>query len=187
MNTANDWSNYYSSGKDFVLINGHVITKILSYVDSNLAKSCLDLGCGTGQLTRELYHRGYTCLGLDMSEKAIEIAVASTNHSGLEYRCLDFENEPGNQSLLEGKTYSLVTCKLVFAFIQNKEQFLHNVKKVTDQNGVFAIITPTYTSSKDESPIAVDYKTTLKLLEDNFSSVVEVEMPKDLNCFICKV
>ena len=39
----------------------------------------LDAGCGTGYLSRKLYDRGARVIGIDFSEKMIEIAVEGEN------------------------------------------------------------------------------------------------------------
>lgn len=87
------WSSHYDKGIDYGLIPSSMVTRIVTMVDSGLPKECLDVGCGTGQLTRELYHRGYTCTGLDISTSAIRIAKSNTIFSDkLIYQRADVEN-----------------------------------------------------------------------------------------------
>lgn len=57
--TDQHWSKLYEQGRDFRLISSNEINRFLRHVSPDTPKTNLDLGSGTGQLTRELYHRGY--------------------------------------------------------------------------------------------------------------------------------
>lgn len=48
----------------------------------------LDLGCGTGKLTRLLSARGYDMIGVDISEEMLGIAMEE-NHDNILYLCQD--------------------------------------------------------------------------------------------------
>lgn len=48
----------------------------------------LDLGCGTGKLTRLLSARGYDMIGVDISEEMLGIAMEE-NHENILYLCQD--------------------------------------------------------------------------------------------------
>jgi 2-polyprenyl-3-methyl-5-hydroxy-6-metoxy-1,4-benzoquinol methylase len=127
MNPATDqhWSKIYSQGRDFRLISSQAIDRFLAYLPSE-AKSCLDIGCGTGQLTRELYHRGYSVVGVDASQAAIQYARQHTIAPAdqLHYIHLDIESTDPDTTQLPYGGFDLVTCKLVYAFIEDKPTFL---------------------------------------------------------------
>lgn len=177
------WNSYYSSRKDFGLITAQMLTQILNYTDSSLSKLCLDIGCGTGQLTRELYHRGYRCHGVDVSNKAIDLARSyTTNSSQLTYQQLDFETaDPIDLPIQE---YSLITCKLVYAFIKDKPAFLSKISQLLAPSGTFALITP-INKGGESKKIAVDYNQTLIELEMHFKVVKTIESP-NMVAFICQ-
>ncbi len=182
-NTDQHWSNYYDQGKDFGLITAQAITKLLSYVDDDLPKTNLDIGCGTGQLTRELYHRGYTCLGVDASAKALEIARSLTMREGLEYRQFDVEAE-GIKSLSD-QSYTLITCKLVYVFIKDKASFLSKVTSVLAERGIFVIITPLTTDVPPEKAgIAIDFDQTIDELRAAFKKV-QLYPGQGVTYFVC--
>jgi 2-polyprenyl-3-methyl-5-hydroxy-6-metoxy-1,4-benzoquinol methylase len=70
--TETYWSKLYDNGRDFSLISSGELSKIITYLDIKALRTRLDIGCsGTGQLTGELYHRGYRCLGMDMPRRAL--------------------------------------------------------------------------------------------------------------------
>lgn len=48
----------------------------------NLPKNILELGCGTGNITKELLQRGYEIVGVDISEEMLELAREKTSEFG---------------------------------------------------------------------------------------------------------
>ncbi|MDN3263312.1 class I SAM-dependent methyltransferase [Streptomyces sp. CSDS2] len=181
-----NWDSYYSANRDFSLMTSQALTKVLSHVDAGLKKTCLDLGCGTGQLTRELFHRGYDCVGVDLAESAVRIA------QGLTTQALHLTYMQGNLETLQStdlprQRFSLVTCKLVFAFIKDKERFLKFVYGLLPPGGTFVIITPVFGSQiGDKKPgICVDRAETEEQLRHCFGNVT-VESLGDVECFIAE-
>ncbi len=143
---------------------------MLSYVDSELPKICLDIGCGTGQLTRELCHRGYACVGVDTSTKAIEIAKSLTVvwPELLTYIHLSENNAFAK---LPHAPYSLITCKLAYTFIQNKPSFLQRVKDALASGGVFVVITPLPEDVVPEQRTIAAQAADMQLLTDSFKQL----------------
>lgn len=178
------WSAYYSSGSDFGLVTSQLLDKILDKVDVSLLKNNLDIGCGTGQLTRELSHRGYRCTGIDISTSAISAARRHTVQTEeLQYVHDDIEKIAS--SSLPSAPYSLITCKLVYAFMQDKPVFLDKVKSLLRDKGMFVIITPLNQPGEDKKPVAVDYDYTLKELSAHFNNIVTIE-GVGVTCLVCQ-
>ena len=151
------WSRLYDNGRDFTLISSSTLTKLLSFADHTSPKTCLDIGCGTGQLTRELYHRGYQCVGTDASASAVRLASQLTvaPHDQLQY--MQFDIEQDDAAKLPQQNYSLITCKLVYAFIKDKPAFIKHVKQLLAPGGTFVVITPYVDDTPTERRgIAVD-------------------------------
>jgi len=177
------WSKHYVGGLDFRMIPSRSLTKILDHVDGNLPKNCLDIGCGTRQLTRELNHRGYACAGTDVSHAAIELARANTiRNTELTYLRHDIEKDSVEN--ISGHPYSLITCKLVYAFIKDKPAFLSKIKQLLAPHGAFVVITPVHATVDDATPISVNYTETSRLLSDNFHTVTTIK-DDGLTTFIC--
>lgn len=180
---AQHWNKYYDTGADFTHSTQSELSKLLGYVDNKVSKNCLDIGCGTGQLSRELFHRGFSVLGIDVSDKAIEIARRASIYigKGLEYGCIDFEQE----TLAGDQTFSLITCKFVYSFIKDNTAFLQKVFDYLHPGGVFIIITPTKEQVPPEKvKITVDYQDTLNELGQYFK--VETLESRGLTYFICR-
>lgn len=161
------WSALYNQGREFATPHHGLITKILETVNNSLPKTCLDVGCGSGLLTRELYHRGYECVGVDASASAIKIAQSLTTRPGLKYIHLDFEKS----DLPEGE-YSLITCKDTYAFIKDKPSFLKKVTGVLAEGGTFVIVTPLREDAPPERTfITVDFEATMSELKATFKNI----------------
>lgn len=181
-----DWNKNYSNGMDYRAISQRDIDTILGYLPSTSKKNhCLDVGCGTGHLTRELWHRGFIPTGIDISENAINLAKSYTVLQGTEitYRIFDLETQDANE--FTNSTFELITCKLVYAFISDKVTFLTSIKKLLDENGVFVILTPLLDQvPKEKIHIAVDYNKTIAELKRFFK--VETKKDDTQVMFICK-
>lgn len=166
---TNHWDKAYDLGRDYTPVSSAEIDMFLKYVDKDLPKKMLDIGCGTGQLTRELYHRGFTAIGIDLSKSAVKIAKSLTcvESSKLDYICADI-NE--SQGVLGVRTpFSLITCKLSYAFIKDKRAFIANIKKLLLPGGIFVVITPTIGSVPPEKVAIAASDEDISLLSDNFT------------------
>lgn len=162
------WSEIYDSGRDFSLIGSGTLTKLLSYAPIDAPKSCLDIGCGTGQLTRELFHRGYTCFGIDASKSAIRTACTLTTVPATRLSYSQFDVEVDDIEGLATKQFNLITCKLVYAFIKDKPSFLNKVKKLLTPGGIFVVITPHVDDTPAERQGIAVSEDEIKLLDSSF-------------------
>jgi 2-polyprenyl-3-methyl-5-hydroxy-6-metoxy-1,4-benzoquinol methylase len=181
-----DWNEIYSSGADFRAISRRDIDSMLEYLPSPTHATSLDIGCGTGQLTRELWHRGFAPTGIDTSEAAIKLAKSYTvlDDSQIKYRIFDLETQDAAD--LGATQFTLITCKLVYAFINDKAAFLRNVSRLLAKDGVFVILTPLKDQvPKEKAHIAVEYDQTLRQLEVLFA--VETQRDDTQVIFICKL
>jgi 2-polyprenyl-3-methyl-5-hydroxy-6-metoxy-1,4-benzoquinol methylase len=126
-------------------------------------------------------HRGYECTGVDASSKAVAIADSLTVSDMVRYLCLDIERD---DLTLLGR-YSLITCKYVYAFMEDKASFLRRVTTLLDTDGIFAIITPlTSDVDAERRSIAVDFDQTMEELHRSFASV-ETYAEQGATCFVC--
>lgn len=109
--------------------------KIDRFIKLLLGKKVLDVACGPGHDTDYLTRKGFDCLGIDLSEKMIDIA--RQNFKG-KYEIMDFFNLKLRDNLFDG-----MWCSSIFVHIQKKDlpRLLKNSKKVLKNNGVIGIIT----------------------------------------------
>lgn len=106
-----------------MLARSQDITRFLSYADSDTPKTVLDIGSGTGQLTRELFHRGYKCVGIDVSLSAVKMAESLTVVPQASVTYLHFDIENDDLGKLPRASYGLITCKLVYASLRIERNF----------------------------------------------------------------
>ena len=139
MNNENQdkWNSAYLAGRDYSPVSTSDIQIIVNNVPLNGAMSALDIGCGTGQLCRELYHMGFSCTGLDVSEAALDIAEKSTVKS------ITFIHGDITSTKLSGHMpFNLIVTRYVLAFITDRELFYTKVLTLLDDNGTFIVINP---------------------------------------------
>lgn len=180
--TLKYWDNTYESGQDYVYVGLEQLDKILSYVDKEQNLTYIDLGCGTGQLTREMYHRGFQVTGIDGSKKALEKARAATQFD-IKYILADFETD---FSKIIDKKANFITCKYTYAFIKDRNTFLENVSKLLEKEGVFIIISPLRTATGEaKKDITLDPNSTKKELNVVFNLLDYYDDGYD-EYYICK-
>ena len=183
--TNQHWSQVYKQERDFQLISSQEIDSFLKYELPDAPKTGLDLGCGTGQLTRELYHRGYSLIGVDASEEAVQRAARLTNVSSqrLTYLQADLERDDLKQQLAILAPFGLVTCKLVYAFIKDKPAFLEKLKQMLHPQGLFVVITPLLEDVEDHKKVIAVSSDDLQLLGIYFQQVA-MDRVKGLTYFV---
>lgn len=181
--TGQYWDQCYGSGRDFQLSSSSAISQFLVFADPSLDKTCLDIGCGTGQLTRELVHRGYKCVGIDASASAIKIAQTLTvaPDSELQYLQFDIENDDINN--LPQQQFSLITCKLVYAFIKDRPLFLKKVRQLLAPGGIFVMITPLPENELPERKSITVSKPEIEVMGEYFDET-HVYKAQKLTCFV---
>lgn len=176
-----DWNFIYKSGRDFGELPEPVLDMALGYADSKASKTFLDIGCGTGHLTRLLYAKGYSGLGIDTSKEAI--AIARSRSKDVSYKVLDITSEDAE---LLVKSYGMITCKHVYAFIADKNLFLSRVAEHLEERGIFVLLTPLIEDAPEKSGIAVDGTQVRKDIDKHFSVTFDKKL-KSGQLFILKL
>lgn len=115
----------------------------------------LDIGCGTGRHTIELVKRGYSVIGIDLSDSMLQKARHKATSEGLEIvflqqdaRTLNFKQEFDLVIMLcEGGFSLMETDEMNFEILQNASNALSERGKFifTNLNGLF----PLFHSVKD--------------------------------------
>lgn len=123
------------------------------------AKSCLDLGCGTGVLCRILRGQGMETSGVDLSESMI--AIARENDTESHYEAADMITyRPGRQ-------FDLVTCTgdalNHILLMQDVERIFRNVYNCLNPGGyfIFDILNENEVSSSE--PFEMDFTETTRV------------------------
>ncbi|MEV8545628.1 class I SAM-dependent methyltransferase [Streptomyces sp. NPDC051572] len=172
----------YDGGKDFRTLFPIDVERIFALLPPDQEKTHLDIGCGTGGLTRDMFHRGYASTGIDPSSSAIERAKAATVYldRGINYVCDDFDSV----DLAEGP-YSLITCKLVYAFFQDKAKCAEKIRSLLSSDGSLVLVTKVHNSEEDATLISADRQEVRDTLGSTFSKVQELDL-EWATCFVCQ-
>jgi SAM-dependent methyltransferase len=105
-------------------------------------RSILDIACGQGYLSRILARRGARVIGVDLSEKMLEIAQASEDSEalGVKYICCS----SGHMSGVADASMDCIVSTFGFHDIKEIESTIKECSRVLKENGklVFAIPHP---------------------------------------------
>jgi 2-polyprenyl-3-methyl-5-hydroxy-6-metoxy-1,4-benzoquinol methylase len=127
-----------------------------------------------------MFHRGAKATGIDTSSTAISIAKKRTRKE-IHYEANNLRQYLNDQKPLE---FSLITCRLTYAFIEDKKEFLKEVRSVLNRRGVFIILTPDKDNvSSIKADTAVNVETTFIQLQVEFN--VEFVEFEGLTVFVC--
>ncbi|MFG3348727.1 class I SAM-dependent methyltransferase [Streptomyces sp. NPDC048018] len=105
-------------------------------------RPALDIGSGDGTLARHLQHElGYRTTGVDCSPSAVAVAAAHQGGTGPApaWQCLDFTT--GDPTTLPDPAYALITCRLVYRWMDDKAGFLGRVRRLLAPGGTFWVVT----------------------------------------------
>lgn len=131
INYYNDIADDYFGSSAAVVIKN----KIDQFVKSLSGKKVLDIGCGPGHDTNYLRKNSIDCIGIDLSERMIEIAK---QNFGGKFEIMDFFNLKFKNDYFDG-----LWCSSVFVHVAKKDlsKILENFRKVLKNNGSLGIIT----------------------------------------------
>ena len=172
----NKWDKIFLEGTNFTPLNEIFLKNLLNKLKTKSAKeskTLIDLGCGVGDAIIKFSKSGLSVIGIDSSEVALKMAKDNLEENHIEN--FELKNIDLNNLTITGK-YDLVLCKLTYAFIENKEEFLNKIKDIMNNDSIFILITPVLHKNveylpKDKPGIAVDLEDTNKLLAKLFISV----------------
>ncbi|AAM05550.1 TPA: class I SAM-dependent methyltransferase [Methanosarcina acetivorans] len=94
----------------------------------------LDVGCGTGEMSRILAEMGHKVTGIDLSEKMLTVAKSKASGS-IEFRRGDAENPPFD----EGKFDAVVTRHVLWT-LPNPEKALKSWRNVLKSGGRVVVL-----------------------------------------------
>ncbi len=160
-----DWDKEFEQGRDYSPLSTQQIDRLLQYA-SPTKGSYLDIACGTGQLTREMFHRGYkNIIGIDTSAAALTIARTATTQP-ISYLESNLEEDFTHQL---DTTFDLITCKDSIAFIEDLDTFLGRVASLLSPDGIFIVATPRIEAFPDKQHITIESGTLQKSLQKHFT------------------
>ncbi|MBE5753291.1 MAG: methyltransferase domain-containing protein [Clostridiales bacterium] len=108
--------------------------EFINLLNLDTSKEVLEIGCGTGRITKKIISQCKTYVGIDISKKTIDIA---RKHFG-NFNNAFFHNE----DFLDYKTnqkYDVIYSTLTFMHIKEKVKALNNVFNLLKRNGKFVL------------------------------------------------
>ena len=121
-----EWNSLlYDKKHDFVSEYGKAL---LEFIPNNKEQSILDLGCGTGTLTAQLYNLGSKVIGVDSSSNMID--KARKEYSNIEFMICDALDLPFDSE------WDIVFSNAVFHWISDHNALLQNIHKVLKPKGL---------------------------------------------------
>jgi SAM-dependent methyltransferase len=109
---------------------------LLNYFGNQTHLRLVDIGCGTGALTKELERYG-ECTGIDFSEKALDFCRSR----GVR----DVQIGTVEATGFEANTFDVVLCLDVLEHIPNDTKGIAEIKRILKPGGVAIIFVPVFT------------------------------------------
>ncbi len=170
----NKWDAIFTEGKTFSLLSEILLSRLLEAIEKRAGappRTVIDLGCGTGDAFIRFAKRGLAVVGVDFSEVALGKARQALEKEGIasiDLRMMDLDDMHIQEKA------DIVFCKLTYAFVEDKERFLKNIRGLMQDSSVFVLMTPVLHKGveylqEDKPGIAVDFEETKNLLARYFT------------------
>ena len=109
------------------------IPALFSMLPDLEGKRVLDLGCGFGEHCMKFVEQGaQKVVGLDISEKMLEVAKVENCHDKIQYINMPMENLAQLQ-----ERFDVVVSSLAFHYVEDFEGVVKNIHNLLDDNGIF--------------------------------------------------
>lgn len=147
-NMENPWDKIASKRNQSLLDNDDIvfsnillpqIKEFLNRHKKTKSLHVLDIGCGTGVLTKEISFIVNSIVGVDPSSNSINEAKKNTrNISNIHFECIDIEDF----ALHNNKTFDYAIAHMTLHAIENLELALSSIAKLLKQSGYFLLTLP---------------------------------------------
>src|SRR3989344_1284754 len=93
----------------------------------------LDAGCGEGTLLKKFKQKGFDCVGMDISKKAVEMARKNADVPVYHQTIFDFNKK---------EKFNVIIISEVLQYVENDIEFLEKAFDLLSPNGVLIISEP---------------------------------------------
>ncbi|MFE5592919.1 class I SAM-dependent methyltransferase [Streptomyces sp. NPDC056549] len=140
------WEPLWAGGRRYRQLCEAEKQLMAEHLDAGKGRPALDIGSGDGTLARHLHHEfSYRTTGIDCSPSAVALAAAHDTSPGAvlgpgpDWQCLDITTD--DLTALAHSAYVLITCRLVYRWMDDKSAFLDRVRRLLVPGGVFWVVT----------------------------------------------
>jgi 2-polyprenyl-3-methyl-5-hydroxy-6-metoxy-1,4-benzoquinol methylase len=136
------WEPLWAEGRKYRPLSETELGLMNDHLGLGRGRPALDIGSGDGTLARHLHHElGCRTTGIDCSPSALALAAAQNTGTtpGPGWRCWDITT--GDPAALPDAAYSVVTCRLVYRWMDDKAAFVDRVRRLLAPGGTFWVVT----------------------------------------------
>ena len=137
----NLWVQKYSLGPT----RREVKKIVLPLLEKNNELKILDIGCGTGQLIKEIsdHYNKVNYLGIDVAENMIEVAKKNNKGKNVKFKTSSIESFESNDK------YDIIICTHAFPYFPNKQEMIKKMAGLCNKKGQVIIVNSSTNSLKD--------------------------------------
>ncbi|MFJ9800086.1 class I SAM-dependent methyltransferase [Streptomyces wuyuanensis] len=138
---ATHWESLWAEGRRYRRLDSVETSLLEKHLGPGGGRPALDIGCGDGSLARRLSQLGYRATGVDCSPSAIALAAEQTAGPGPDpmWRCMDITSD--DLGTLTESPFDVVTCRLVYRWMDDKAAFINRVRRLLAPGGTFWVVT----------------------------------------------
>ena len=122
-----------------------VLKIVLPLLKKNNKLKILDIGCGTGQLIKDIYEKekNVNYLGIDVAENMINIARENVNSKNIKFEICPIEHFNTKEK------YDIIICTHAFPYFPKKNSVVRKISKLCNKNANIIIVNSSTNSLKD--------------------------------------
>ncbi|WP_437780009.1 flavin reductase [Sorangium sp. So ce1097] len=117
-----------------------LIDELVTFVDPGVEDRCLDLGCGTGRLTREMGRRCHEAIGIDATTAMVERATQRAKALGLDN--VTFREALATRLPFPDASFDVVTSSNLLLHVPEPGAVLAEASRVLRPGGRLALLEP---------------------------------------------
>src|SRR3954452_3383224 len=112
-----DFAAYYDEFVESSIYGDDILPTLWSFIPAVAGRRICDVACGQGVVSRGLAERGASVVGVDLSEKLLDLArqYETERPLGIEYRLEDAQS----LSSLPDSSFEAATCNMALMDIPN--------------------------------------------------------------------
>jgi ubiquinone/menaquinone biosynthesis C-methylase UbiE len=146
------WEPLWAQGRRYRQITDAEARLLAEHLGPGRGRPALDIGSGDGALARHLHHQlGYRTTGIDCAPSALARAAAQDTVPGPAWQCMDFATD--DVSELPDAAYAVITCRLVYRWVDDKSAFLDRVRRLLPPGGRFWVVTEIAGRRSESDPL----------------------------------